>query len=91
VPLRLAITTSGTAKGELTTDQILEIDGDARPCDAGAGRPSANAQLHLSKSRLSRRAAFGSIGQPGMIGRDFRPLGVDRGMFRWSASTATTR
>jgi hypothetical protein len=72
VPLRLAITTSGTAKGELTTDQILEIDGDARPCDAGAGRPSAKAQLHLSKSRLSRRTAFGSIGQPGMIGRDFR-------------------
>ena len=46
-PLRLAITASGTAKGELTTDQILEIDADARPCDAGARRPSAEAQLHV--------------------------------------------
>jgi methylthioribulose-1-phosphate dehydratase len=53
-PLRLAITASGTSKGELTANQILEIDanGDVvRSASVGSGaqpgRPSAEARLHL--------------------------------------------
>ncbi len=45
-PLRLAITSSGTPKGDLTRDEILEIDSDAR-VGAGEGRPSAEALLHV--------------------------------------------
>ena len=47
-PLRLAMTASGTSKGELALDQILEIDADARVCDGGTGAPSAEALLHLA-------------------------------------------
>jgi methylthioribulose-1-phosphate dehydratase len=46
-PLRLAITASGVAKGELTAEQILEIDGTGRVFGSAAGRPSAEARLHL--------------------------------------------
>ena len=46
-PLRLAITRSGVHKGELTPDDILEIDGDGTNRRAGAGKPSAETQLHL--------------------------------------------
>lgn len=45
-PLRLAITRSGTHKGELTTGDILTIDGDARAVD-GDGMPSAETLLHV--------------------------------------------
>ena len=38
-PLRLAITSSGTSKGDLANDDILEIDGDAKVV-TGSGRPS---------------------------------------------------
>jgi methylthioribulose-1-phosphate dehydratase len=44
-PLRLAITRSGTHKGELTRDDILEF-GDGRVL-AGAGAASAETLLHL--------------------------------------------
>lgn len=50
-PLRLAITSSGTSKGDLTADQILEIDGDARVDGPHAGRPSAEARLHVEVVR----------------------------------------
>jgi methylthioribulose-1-phosphate dehydratase len=55
-PLRLAMTASGTAKGQLSIDQILEIDGEARVCDDCVGRPSAEARLHLEivRSRDAR-------------------------------------
>jgi methylthioribulose-1-phosphate dehydratase len=46
-PLRLAITSSGASKGELTPDQILEIDGDCASMQARSGRPSAEARLHV--------------------------------------------
>jgi methylthioribulose-1-phosphate dehydratase len=46
-PLRLAMTASGTSKGDLAIDEILEIDGGARVSDGGAGTPSAEALLHL--------------------------------------------
>ncbi|MGH9200016.1 MAG: class II aldolase/adducin family protein, partial [Vicinamibacterales bacterium] len=60
-PLRLAITSSGTAKGDLTPDEILEIDARAEVV-ARPGRqlqsrkPSAEAQLHVEIVR-SRGAA----------------------------------
>ena len=46
-PLRLAITSSGIAKGDLTADQILHIDADGNVEGTGAGRPSAEARLHV--------------------------------------------
>jgi methylthioribulose-1-phosphate dehydratase len=46
-PLRLAITASGASKGNLTPDQILEIDADGAVMDARSGRPSAEARLHV--------------------------------------------
>jgi hypothetical protein len=41
-----------------------------RRSEEGAG---AQDDPGIAKSRLSRRTAFGSIGQPGMIASDFRP------------------
>lgn len=49
-PLRLAITRSGTAKGELSADQILEIDATGRATH-GLGAPSAEARLHVEVVR----------------------------------------
>lgn len=46
-PLRLAITASGAFKGELTQDQILEIDGSGALTNPSSGRPSAEARLHV--------------------------------------------
>jgi methylthioribulose-1-phosphate dehydratase len=46
-PLRLAITASGAFKGELTTGEILEIDGGAAVIDGRAGKASAEAALHI--------------------------------------------
>ena len=46
-PLRLAITSSGTFKGELGADQILEMDERAAPVGAAGARASAEALLHL--------------------------------------------
>jgi methylthioribulose-1-phosphate dehydratase len=45
-PLRIAITRSGTHKGELTADDILTIDGEAHVVD-GRGTPSAETLLHV--------------------------------------------
>jgi methylthioribulose-1-phosphate dehydratase len=47
-PLRLAMTRSGVAKGLLTADSIVEIDGDGVPLRAASGSPSAEAQLHVA-------------------------------------------
>jgi methylthioribulose-1-phosphate dehydratase len=46
-PLRLAITRSGTHKGELTRDDILEVDGAGTAIGRNAGAPSAETRLHL--------------------------------------------
>ncbi len=46
-PLRLAITSSGTHKGMLTTGDILEIDEHACVGSPASGAPSAEARLHL--------------------------------------------
>lgn len=44
-PLRIAITPSAAFKGELRSDQIVEIDEHGAP--VGEGRPSAEALVHL--------------------------------------------
>jgi len=46
-PLRLAITRSGTHKGELTADDILDVDDAGTALGAGGGAPSAETRLHL--------------------------------------------
>ena len=46
-PLRLAITRSGTHKGELTPNDILELDGDGLSVGTTVGIPSAETRLHL--------------------------------------------
>jgi methylthioribulose-1-phosphate dehydratase len=46
-PLRLAITPSGVDKGNLSPDQIVQID-DRGQVLAGSGRPSAEVSLHLA-------------------------------------------
>jgi methylthioribulose-1-phosphate dehydratase len=51
-PLRLAITSSGVAKGDLTSDQILQIDADGTVSGTGTGRPSAEARLHVEIVRV---------------------------------------
>src|SRR5689334_2440858 len=45
-PLRLAMTRSGAHKGELTADDIVEID-ERGAMIGGQGQPSAEARLHL--------------------------------------------
>src|SRR5688572_22520051 len=50
-PLRLAMTRSGTSKGSLTPDAIVEIDGDGAVLRPGSGRPSAEALLHIEIAR----------------------------------------
>jgi methylthioribulose-1-phosphate dehydratase len=46
-PLRLVMTRSGIAKGTLTADGMVEIDGDGLALQPGAARPSAEALLHV--------------------------------------------
>lgn len=46
-PLRLAITRSGTHKGELTATDIMELDGEGMSVGTTAGIPSAETRLHL--------------------------------------------
>ncbi len=46
-PLTLAITRSGTHKGELTTNAILEVDDRGTSIGVNAGSPSAETRLHL--------------------------------------------
>jgi methylthioribulose-1-phosphate dehydratase len=55
-PLRLAITASGTAKGHLSPDHILEMDEAGRVLDTVTERPSAEARLHVEivRSRGAR-------------------------------------
>lgn len=45
-PLQLAITASGKDKGNLTAEQILQIDGAGNVL-AGSGKPSDETKLHL--------------------------------------------
>src|SRR5687768_12456369 len=56
-PLRLAITSSGADKGDLTPDQILEIDGNCEPGPPASARPSAEALLHVEIVRTLNAGA----------------------------------
>ena len=56
MPLRIAITSSGLDKGALTTDRILEIDGEGNVL-RGQGQPSAETLLHLRIIGLRRAGA----------------------------------
>ena len=55
-PLRLAITSTGLDKGELTAAQFLEIDGATKVVQ-GEGRPSAESLLHLAVVRCASAGA----------------------------------
>lgn len=46
-PVRLAITKSGTQKGDLTANDILEVGEDGTSIGATVGVPSAETRLHL--------------------------------------------
>lgn len=46
-PLRLAITASGLDKGELTAEQVILIDEDARLVSEYPGKPSDESLLHV--------------------------------------------
>jgi methylthioribulose-1-phosphate dehydratase len=46
-PVRLAITRSGTHKGELTANDILEVDDGGASIGSSIGVPSAETRLHL--------------------------------------------
>ena len=50
-PLRLAITASGNDKGNLTSEQIIQIDG-AGNIVSGIGKPSDETKLHLVAVRV---------------------------------------
>jgi methylthioribulose-1-phosphate dehydratase len=57
-PLRLAITSSGADKGDLTTDQILEIDENCVPASGMQASPSAEALLHVEIARTLQAGAI---------------------------------
>ena len=57
-PLRLAITSSGADKGDLTTDQILEIDENCAPASGMEASPSAEALLHVEIARTLQAGAI---------------------------------
>jgi methylthioribulose-1-phosphate dehydratase len=56
-PLRLLMTRSGIAKGMLEADGILEVDADGSPLGSGAGRPSAEALVHVEIACARRAGA----------------------------------
>jgi methylthioribulose-1-phosphate dehydratase len=57
-PLHLAITSSGTAKGDLAMGDILEIDANGTLVRGASGRPSAETRLHLE---IVRRLGAGAV------------------------------
>jgi len=56
-PLRLAITSSGIPKGELTPHDLVEIDQAGQLTSPGTGRPSAEARLHVEIVQVRGAAA----------------------------------
>jgi methylthioribulose-1-phosphate dehydratase len=57
-PLRLAMSPSGVDKGELTPEQVLLIDEDARIISGHAGKPSDESLLHI---RVVRERGAGAV------------------------------
>ena len=56
-PLRLTITPSGASKGELTNHDLLEIDERCGVINDRAGKPSAEARLHVEIVRARGASA----------------------------------
>ena len=56
-PLRLAITASGSSKGDLEAEHILEMDAASAATGARTGKPSAEAQLHVEIVRVRAAGA----------------------------------
>jgi methylthioribulose-1-phosphate dehydratase len=67
-PLRFCVTASGNAKGDLRVGNLLEVDAAGRVV-SGTGKPSAEAQLHLTlymllpeaRSVLHTHSVWGTI------------------------------
>ena len=57
-PLRLAMSPSGVDKGELTAQQVLTIDEDARIVSDHAAKPSDESLLHL---RIAKQLGAGAV------------------------------
>lgn len=57
-PLRLAITASGVDKGELSAQQVIMIDEEARLLDQYEGKPSDESLLHVC---IARKRGAGAI------------------------------
>jgi methylthioribulose-1-phosphate dehydratase len=57
-PLRLAMSPSGIDKGELTPDQLLSIDEDARIVSDHNGKPSDESLLHI---RVVKERGAGAV------------------------------
>jgi methylthioribulose-1-phosphate dehydratase len=57
-PLRLAMSPSGVDKGELTPDEVLLVDENARIISEHAGKPSDESLLHI---RVVRERGAGAV------------------------------
>lgn len=57
-PLRLAMSPSGIDKGELTSDQVLSIDENARMVSQHGGKPSDESLLHI---RVVKERGAGAV------------------------------
>jgi len=57
-PLRLAMSPSGIDKGELTAEQVLTIDEDARIVSDHAAKPSDESLLHI---RIAKQRGAGAV------------------------------
>lgn len=57
-PLRLAMSPSGVDKGELTADQVLAIDEDAKIVSEHVGKPSDESLLHI---RIVKERGAGAV------------------------------
>lgn len=57
-PLRLLVTASGRDKRHLAVDDFVDVDGEGRPFDRNAPRPSAETLLHTV---LARHAGAGAV------------------------------
>jgi methylthioribulose-1-phosphate dehydratase len=57
-PFRLAITCSGTSKGDLNADAIVVVDADGSAVRSGMGKPSAETAVHI---RIAGARGAGAI------------------------------
>ncbi|MGW3664575.1 methylthioribulose 1-phosphate dehydratase [Streptomyces sp. NPDC005141] len=72
-PLRLAVTASGHDKGELTPADVVLVDGEGAP--VGAGRPSAEAELHARVAALTGSGAVVHVHTVASVAMGYRQPG----------------